>query len=438
MKNFISIILSVLYLGVFTVEAQMVEKIDDRPVILKGATLHTIANGVIEGDIYINEGIIQDIGGSINALQGVTVIDCSGKHIYPGFIDSGTRLGLAEIGSIAVTNDYNEIGEFIPHMQALTAVNPNSVSIPVTRTNGVTTVLAVPSGGRFPGTAALIDLYGYTPEEMYAGFKVVVMNFPSTGKRGRWDRRSDEDVKKDADKALKSLNEEWDRVVLYAKLDSAARAESKSLSVYRPELEALLPVYKKQAKLLIQVNKKDDILAAIKWVKEKDIKAIFSGVSEGWRVAKELAEAEIPVITGPVVAIPGRLYDRYDAAYANAGKMSAAGVKVALRTDDAENVRNLPFHAGFAAAYGMDRDEALRAITLTPAEIFGVQEKYGSLERGKVANLIVTDGDPFEPKTKVESLYIRGKKIPLESRQTLLYEEFLNRGASKSSISTKK
>lgn len=438
MKSIKSAILGVFCLSVFTVKAQMVEKIDDSPVILKGATLHTISRGVIKGDIYISDGIIQDIGESINALQGVTTVDCSGKHIYPGFIDGGTRLGLAEIGSIAVTNDYNEIGEFIPHMQALTAVNPNSVSIPVTRTNGVTTVLTVPSGGRFPGTAALIDLYGYTPEEMYAGFKVVVLNFPSTGKRGRWDRRSDEDVKKDADKALKSLNEEWEKLVLYAKLDSAARAEGKSLPLYKPELEALLPVYKKEAKLLIQVNKKDDILAAIKWVKEKDINAIFCGVSEGWRVARELVETRIPVITGPVVALPGRMYDRYDVAYANAGKMAAAGVKVALRTDDAENVRNLPFHAGFAVAYGMDKDEALRAITLTPAEIFGVQDKYGSLERGKIANLIVTDGDPFEPKTKIESLYIRGKKIPLESRQTLLYEEFLNRGASKSSITAKK
>lgn len=434
----ISVILGVFCLCIFTVKAQMVEKIDDSPVVLKGATLHTISSGVIKGDIYISDGIIREIGESIDTLLGVTTVDCYGKHIYPGFIDSGTRLGLAEIGSIAVTNDYNEIGEFIPHMQALTAVNPNSVSIPVTRTNGVTTVLAVPSGGRFPGTAALIDLYGYTPEEMYAGFKVVVLNFPSTGKRGRWDRRSDEDVKKDADKALKSLNEEWEKVVLYAKIDSAARAEGQSLPLYRPELEALLPVYKKEAKLLIQVNKKDDILAAIKWVKEKDIDAIFSGVSEGWRVARDLVEAGIPVITGPVVALPGRMYDRYDVAYANAGKMAAAGVKVALRTDDAENVRNLPFHAGFAVAYGMDRDEALRSITLTPAEIFGVQDRYGSLDRGKIANLIVTNGDPFEPKTKIESLYIRGKKIPLENRQTLLYEEFLNRGASKSSISAKK
>ena len=414
-------------------KGQMVEKIDDRPVILKGATLHTVSNGTVQGDIYINNGIIQEIGGSINVLQGAITIDCTGKHIYPGFIDGGTRLGLAEIGSVSVTNDYNEIGEFIPHMQALTAVNPNSVSIPVTRTNGVTTVLAVPSGGRFAGTAALIDLYGYTPEEMYAGFKVVVMNFPSTGKRGRWDRRSEEDVKKDSEKAMKSLNEEWDKVVLYAKLDSAARAEKKNLPLYQPDLDALVPVYKKEAKLLIQVNKKDDILAAIKWVKDKNINAIFSGVSEGWRVAKELAEAGIPVVTGPVVALPGRTHDSYDAPYANAGKMRAAGVKVALRTDDAENVRNLPFHAGFAAAYGMSKEDALKCITLSAAEIFGVDARYGSLDRGKVANLIVTDGDPFEPKTNIEALYIRGKKIPMESRQTLLYEEFLERGSSKTS-----
>ncbi len=151
------------------------------------------------------------------------------------------------------------------------------------------------------------------------------------------------------------------------------------------------------------------------------------GVAEGWRVAEKIAKAGIPVITGPVLSLPRRESDRYDVPYTNASKMHKAGVKVALRTDNAENTRNLPFNAGFAAAYGMGTEEALKSVTIIPAEIFGISDKYGSIEKGKVANIFVADGDPFETKTRIEKLFIRGWDIPLESRQTLLYDEFLER-----------
>jgi imidazolonepropionase-like amidohydrolase len=157
------------------------------------------------------------------------------------------------------------------------------------------------------------------------------------------------------------------------------------------------------------------------------MKAVLMGVAEGWRVADKIAKAKIPVIVGPILSVPRRDNDRFDAAYTNPGKMAKAGVKVAIRTDNAENTRNLPFNAGFAAAYGMGTEEALKAVTINPAEIFGVANKYGSIDKGKVANIIVSTGDPFETKTVIEKLFIRGWNIPLESRQTLLYDEFLER-----------
>jgi imidazolonepropionase-like amidohydrolase len=185
----------------------------------------------------------------------------------------------------------------------------------------------------------------------------------------------------------------------------------------------------------LEVNAAKDILAALKWVSERKIKrVIFSGVSEGWRVASDIVKANIPVVTGPVISIPTRDYDRYDQAYANAGMMKKAGVKVALRTLQTENVRNLPYHAGYAAAYGgMSKEDALRAITIVPAEIFGVNQQLGSLEVGKSATLFVCDGDPFETRTQVKQVFIDGWQIPMSSRQTELYEEFLNRepGVSK-------
>lgn len=409
------------------VSAQQVKKAESGIFLLKNGTIHTVTSGTFIGDILLKDGIIADIGTNLSEPQHSKVVDCTSKHIYPGMIDGGSRVGLSEVSSISVTNDFSELGDFIPHMKALTAVNPNAVAIPVTRINGVTTVFAKPSGGTFPGTGALIDLFGYSPEQMTTGAEHIVMNFPSTGRRGRWDRRTDDDIKKDADKALKNINDVWESVTQYHKMDSLAKAENQKWLNNNPQMEALLPVFRGQVPILIEVNSKGDIESALEWVADKKLKVVLTGVSEGWRLADKIAKAKIAVITGPVLAVPGRDNDRYDASYANAGKMSKAGVKVAIRTDGSENTRNLPFNAGFAAAYGLGIDEALKAVTIYPAEIFGVADKYGSLEKNKVANLFVSTGDPFETKTQIEHLFIKGWKIPMESRHTLLYDEFLER-----------
>ena len=338
--------------------------------LLQNATVVTVTKGTLTNtSVLVENGKIAQVGANIST-DGAEVIDCSGMFIYPGMIDSGTRLGLVEVSSVAETVDYAEVGNVTPNMQALTTVNPNSEAIGVTRVSGVTTVLTVPTGGLFPGTAALINLNGYTPDQMYGGFKAVVMNFPSSGRRGRFDRRSDEDVKKDSEKALKDANEIWDNAKKYSDLKSAG-AELQ----YYPEMDQLSKAVSGELPLLIVVNTASDIQNAIKWVEDKDIKVIFSGVSEGWRVADEIAKAGIPVITGPVQELPTRQSDRYDTPYANAGKMAKAGVKVALRTDEEENVRDLPFHAAFAAAYGLGKEEALKAITINPAEIFGLADQ---------------------------------------------------------------
>ncbi|NVK48707.1 MAG: amidohydrolase family protein [Cyclobacteriaceae bacterium] len=390
--------------------------------LLQNATVHTITNGVITNtSILIEDGKIAQMGSNISASDA-EVIDCSGLVIYPGMIDSGTTLGLVEVNSVPETVDYQEIGNVTPNMQALTAVNPNTEAIPVTRVSGVTTTLAVPQGGLFPGTAALINLVGYTPDQMFAGFKAVVMNFPNSARRGRWDRRSDDDIKKDNEKALKEANELWEKAKSYHELTSKGAELD-----YYPEIEQLAKVVSGELPLMIEVNAASDIQNAIKWVEGKEAKVIFSGVKEGWRVADEIAKAKIPVITGPVQDLPSRESDRYDAAYANAGKMAKAGVKVALRTNDSENVRNLPFHAAFAAAYGMGKEEAWKAVTINPAEIFGLQDQLGSVETGKVANLIVATEDPFETRAQIMHVFINGYRIPLSNRHIRLYQEFLER-----------
>lgn len=403
----------------------------DTVTALTNARIVTVTQGTIEsGTILIQDGTIIQIGVNVDIPEDAKVIDLSGLSVYPGMIDSGTQMGLVEVGSLPETRDASELGDLSPQMKALTAVNPNGVAIPVTRVSGVTTVLTVPSGGMLPGQAALINLHGYTPQQMFAGFEGIILRFPATGRRGRFDSRSEEEVKKAADEAMKKLNDTWDSAELHHRIDSTyqTRPEDGRKPEYVPSMEALRDVIQGEQTLIIQVNAANDILAAIEWVQTRDIdRVLFSGLAEGWRVADKIAEAGIPCLVGPVLSIPTRQSDRFDKAYKNAGLMHAAGVKIALRSDDTANARNLPYHAGFAAAYGLPLEEALRAVTINPAEIFGVSDRLGSLEIGKEATFFVADGDPFETATTIYHVFIAGYEIPMESRHTRLYEEFLQR-----------
>ncbi len=400
--------------------------------------IETVSNGTIEKGIIVVRGDrIEAVGSDVVIPADAEIIDGSGLEVYPGMIDSGTRLGLTEIGAVQETTDASELGDFTPQMQALTAINPNSILIPVTRVSGVTTVISEPSGGMFPGTAALINLVGYTPEQMHAGgVRLLVLSFPvkRTARRTFGGGRPSGDEQKDPEaayeRAMEKLNEIWDRAELYERIDAAYKADAGvgDRAEYVPEMDAIIPVIRGEIPLMLKVNSEKDILAALDWVEERQLEnVIFSGVTEGWRVADKLAEAGISCIVGPVFSMPTRETDRYDRAYANAGLLHKAGVKVALRSGEAANVRNLPFNAGFAATYGLGREEALRAVTLSPAEMFGIADDYGSIEVGKKANFLISDGDPFETSTNVVGLFIDGFNVPIDSQHIRLYREFLNR-----------
>ena len=403
---------------------------------LTDCRIETVTRGVIErGTVVIEDGRIASVG-TASAPAGAVVVPCGGGTVYPGMIDAGTRIGLEEIGSQDETQDYDELGDITPQMQALTAINTSSIHFPITRVAGVTTALSVPQGGLMPGTAALLNLHGYTPEQMATGFEGAVLNFPSSGRRGRYDRREQEAIDKAAKEAMEKLDDVWAQAVLYARIDSARTAggsrQPEGAQAYQPEMAALLPVVRGERVLLVEANAAADIVKAIEWLDGKNLSAVLTGVAEGWRVADKIVEAGLPVITGPVTGLPTRDSDRYDRTYQNAALLAQAGVQVALRTDDGmQNYRNLPFHAGFAVAHGQDlgfdRQAALEAITITPARIFGVDNRLGSIEVGKQATLFIAAGDPFEPATQVQAVFIDGYQIPMVSRQTELYEEYLNR-----------
>ena len=385
-----------------------------------------------DGTVVIRDDSIAAVGPNVSVPSDAQAFDLSGQRVYPGFIDSGTHLGLAEIGSLPETQDFNEIGDLTAHMNALTAVNPSTVHVPTTRVHGITSVITEPENGILPGTAALIGLHGYTPEQMHLGdVTLTKLNFPSVGRQGPSDDRSPETIQKEAEKALTQLNDLWAQAERYARIDSAVaeQPEARRQPEFVPAMEGLLPVIRGEQGLMISANAAPDISKALDWAEERGVldQVILSGALEGWRVADEIAAADVPVLVGSIMQPPSRESDRYDKAYRTPALLHDAGVTVALRSGKTENVRNLVFHAGFAAARGLGKTEALRAITTTPAEIFGVADQVGTIEAGKRANLFVADGDPLQPATDVQHLFIDGYKLPLENRATKLYDEFLNR-----------
>ncbi|WP_251963986.1 amidohydrolase family protein [Salinibacter ruber] len=385
-----------------------------------------------DGTVVIRDDSIAAVGPDVSVPSDAQAFDLSGQMVYPGFIDSGTHLGLAEIGSLPETQDFNEIGDLTAHMNALTAVNPSTVHVPTTRVHGITSVITEPENGILPGTAALIGLHGYTPEQMHLGdVTLTKLNFPSVGRQGPSDDRSPETIQKEAEKALTQLNDLWAQAERYARIDSAVaeQPEARRQPEFVPAMEGLLPVIRGEQPLMISANAAADISKALDWAEERGVldQLILSGALEGWRVADEIAAANVPVLVGSIMQPPSRESDRYDKAYRTPALLHDAGVTVALRSGKTENVRNLVFHAGFAAARGLGKTEALRAITTTPARIFGVADQVGTIEAGKRANLFVANGDPLQPATDVQHLFIDGYKLPLENRATKLYDEFLNR-----------
>jgi imidazolonepropionase-like amidohydrolase len=412
--------------------AQITAKPEFGKFALVNGTVHTITNGSYEnGLVLIRGNLIEYAGENRNIDADFTVIDVSGKHIYPGFIDAGTRLGLVEISAIPVTVDAAEVGNFNPHMTTFTAINPSAVAIPVTRVSGVTTVLSYPTSGIIPGKSTLIDLYGYTPDSMAVLQEAALhINWPGESRRGFSDSRSEKEIRRDYELSLKQLTDFLDDASSYHSMMTQFESEptGKTKPAKNSDMEAMRDVFRGTLPVIISADREKDILNALDWIGQNPgIKAILSSVAEGWRVADQIAGAGVPVIVGPMLRTPSRSYDNYQRPYQNAGLMSEAGVEVAIQTAGTENVRNLPYNAGYAAAYGLGREAAIRAITINPARLLGVSDRLGSLEAGKTANLFVADGDPLETITRIEHVFIRGFRIPLESRHTQLFEEYIER-----------
>src|SRR5215813_739790 len=401
--------------------------------VIKNARIVTVTGPVIEnGSVVISNGRISEVGKSVNVPRGARIIDATGLSIYPGMIDSGTEIGLTEISSVAGSVDTTEIGDNNANIHVDVAIHPDSSHIPVTRVNGITTVLTEPRGSLIAGTSALINLDGWVPRDMILKAPVAMhIVWPGAEVRGgefassERGQRSIADLRREQDKKVDDLKKILQDAKAYA---DAKENAGKDSTVPRPDidlrLEALGPVVRGLMPVVIQAGSERDIKRAVEFAGEMKLKMILSGGTEAYKVADLLKSKGIPVLVGPVLRLPQNEDDPYDTPFANPGLLSKAGVKIAFQTLDSAHVRDLPYHAGMAAAFGLPKDEALKAVTIYPAEIFGVADKIGSIEQGKIANVIVTDGDPLEIRTQIKHLLIGGREIPLTSRHTELYEKY--------------
>jgi len=386
-------------------------------IAITGGTVYPVSGPKLaNATVLIRDGKIAAVGTSVAVPSDATRIDATGKWVTPGLIDGAGQMGLVEIGAVAGTREALLKGDTIAaSFNVAEGINPASVVIPVTRIEGVTTVLAVPAGNLVSGQAVLIDLAGNTIEEMLVKSPVgVVLNDSETGKDFAGGSRAAlvERVRRVLRDAL-----EYER-----RRADFGRAQLRPLSAAAADLEALLPVLHGQEPLIAYANRRSDIESALRLAREFKLKLVLAGAQEGWQIAGAIAQAGVPVLVEPLDNIPS--YDALGIRYENAGLLAKAGVKVALMETDTHNSRNLRQQAGNAVAYGMTWDQVLRAVTLSPAEMFGVADRYGSLDPGKVANVVVWSGDPFEFATGVEHVLIRGKEIPLKSRQTELLERY--------------
>lgn len=400
---------------------------------IRNVRIVTVTGPVIEsGTVVIANGKIAAVGTNASIPPAAKVIDGKGLSVYPGMMDADTEIGLTEIGSVAGSVDTSEIGDNNANIHVDVAINSDSSHIPVTRVNGVTTALSAPRGGLIAGQSAILALDGWTPAEMVVKSPVAMhINWPGAG-GGRGfggefggQQRSAAELRREQERQIENLKKILRDAAAYGDAKDA-RAKDPKLPKQNVDLklEALIPVVRGQMPVVINANLERDIKAAIAFVNEMKLKAIISGGAEAYRVADQLKARNIPVIVGPVLRMPVREDDPYDAAFTNAGLLFKAGVKIAFQTNDSAYSRNLPYHAGMAAAFGLPREEALKAVTIYPAEIFGIADRLGSIEQGKIANLIVTDGDPLEIRTQVKHVFINGREIPLTSRHTELYEKY--------------
>jgi imidazolonepropionase-like amidohydrolase len=395
-------------------------------IAITGGKVYPVSGPPIEnGTVIISNGKIVSVGANVAVPAGAQRIDATGKIVTPGFVNSSTQLGVQEIAAVNDTRDMSADGK--DHIAASFTVweglNPNSVMLAPARKEGITSFVVIPTGGLIAGQAALVDVVPGTTTDMIIRAPVAMVAEIGDPQSAGLSSRGELIVK------LREVLE--DARYFQTHRDAFDRAQTRPFAASRLDLQAMIPVIEGRLPLLVTVDKASDIDAAMRVAREFNVKLIIGGGAEAWMMADKLAAAKIPVLTGAMNNIPAgfaTLGQRQE----NAGLLRKAGVPVALignaggGDEEAFNVRNLKQEAGNAVAYGMTWDDALRAVTLAPAEFFGVADRVGSLQTGREGNVVVWSGDPFEFTTRAEHVFVRGREYRDKTRQDLLVDRYRN------------
>ena len=401
-------------------------------IAIKGARIvPAVGDDIPSGTIVIRNGLIDAVGPDVPVPAGARIIDATGLIAYPGLIDGYSFLGLSEISGVAATVDSRESGRINPQVRSVEALRYDSMHIPISRSNGVTAALVAPSGGLISGMSCLVKLDGWTHREMVLKAPAALhVELPSIrgGRGGFMGRGMAGQPRVETPQALEELKAIFAKARAYEKRRAYAdRQTILGLPDFDEAAQALLPVLRGEVPVMISVHADKDIKLAIDFVKAENLKAIFFGVEQGWKVAADIGKAGIPCVMGSLYDLPPSFEDGYDALFRNPGELAAAGVKIAFASVSSSTAKDLPYHAAKAAAFGLDRREALRAVTINPAQIFGLDKALGSLEKGKTATIVLADNDILEFRANIKHVFINGRETDLSNRYTELLEKFKKR-----------
>jgi imidazolonepropionase-like amidohydrolase len=427
MKHITSIFIIVSYL---LSSDQIPAPNQDHPILIQGGTIHTISHGILENaDILFVDGKITSVGDNLDIPAEAEIIDASGQHVFPGLISAGSTLGLQEIGAVRATRDYAEVGAVNPNVRANVSYNPDSELIPITRSNGILLALSVPRSGLISGTSSLMMLDGWTWEDATLMHPVGLhlfwpsMNIPKP-KPGK------QKEKKDKDSRLKSI-QKIDDLIQESRAYAQLKVTGSPSFKHDLRLEGMLPMISGEIPVFIHANEVQQIEAAVYWAERQSVKMVLVGGKDSWRVTQLLKDREIPVIYTQTHSTPMRRFEQYDQAFITPSQLYAAGVKFCISNSESPfqtpHIRNLPYHAAKAASYGLSWKEALRSITLSTAEILGVEDQIGSLEASKDATLFIADGDILDVRTQVNMAFIQGRRVDLSDRHKTLYSKYRNK-----------
>lgn len=420
---------------------KLVAALDGKPgaYALTHATVHPVSGAPLsDATLVIADGCITAIGRNVHIPVGASIVDCTGLHVWPGLINAGSSVGLQEVEAEAVTVDTRETGVFQPDIRAVSAVNPHSAMVAIARAEGILTALTLPRSPTIAGQAGLIDLAGWSLPEMLVNPEVaLVVNLPSTPDKGLLDEPSraafrfwwqpGDDAEKRTREALERIEHYFRDARLYAEALAAAGDDDAALPFERdPRLDALVPYVRGEKPVIFNANRYKAILEALVFADRLGLKPIILGGEDAWKLADLLAATHVPVIYDQVFAMP-RGDEPWDANYRAAGVLQRAGVKFCVAQRDASLAKLLPLEIGFAIGHGLEPEAAVRALTLSAAEILGVDDELGSLEVGKRANVIVTTDHVCQATSRVVHAFVDGAPIALETKHRADAERFANR-----------